>query len=325
MNPQDKKDDAKNVKKSGADDKKHFSNPQRPQRPQRPYRERNRERDYAEEDERLEALRSQRDALNKDARSLALVNKEQIAKYRDCAAEAGAARKKRDAENAVVKQLVDEKKKIEAEISGAKQALFVARKNLQGMEGFVENPERIQEEIERLEWRQQTEACNAREEKEFGRRIAELKARLPRSATAVAALKELRETRSKMGALIEKSRALSAKIREHADKSDVFHVEAIKASERANRLSDKIAQQFTALDATRAKADAQHREFVETRRSTRTEEENEAARELAQRRASERKAKSALSERAKKIFDDFKKGKKLSMDELLVLQEAGAV
>ena len=309
MNPQQDKDNK--------DDKKQFSKP--------PYRHRERESDYEEEDAHLAELRQQRDALNKDARSLAQVNKEQIAKYRDCAAEAGAARKERDAENAVVKQLVDEKKKIEAEISGAKQALFVARKNLQGMEGFVENPERLQEEIERLEWKQQTEACNAREEKEFGRRIAEVKARLPRSATAVAALKELRETRSKMGVLIEKSRALNAKIREHADKSDVLHVEAIKANERANRLSEKIAAQFTALDATRAKADAQHKEFVETRRSSRSEEENEAARELAARRASERKTKSALSEKAKKIFDDFKKGKKLSMDELLILQEADAV
>jgi uncharacterized coiled-coil DUF342 family protein len=308
--------------KGNKDDEKQFS---KPPHQQRFNASRGRERDYEEEDAHLTELRQQRDALNKDARSLAQVNKEQIAKYRDCAAEAGAARKKRDAENAEVKKLVDEKKKIEAEISGAKQALFVARKNLQGMEGFVENPERLQEEIERLEWKQQTEACNAREEKEFGRRIAEVKARLPRSATAVAALKELRETRSKMGVLIEKSRALNAKIREHADKSDVLHAEAIKASERANRLSEKIAQQFTALDATRAKAEAQHREFVETRRSSRSEEENEAARELASRRASERKAKSALSERAKKIFDDFKKGKKLSMDELLILQEAGAV
>jgi len=278
-----------------------------------------------ESDEELEAMRLQRDALNKDARSLAQINKEQIAKYRECAAEAAEARKKRDAENAVVKQLVEEKKKIEAEIGGAKQALAVARHNLAGMEGFVENPERIQEQIEKLEWLQQTEACSAREEREFGRRIAELKARLPRNATAVAALKELRETRAKLGVLIEKARALGAKIREHADKSDELHAGVVNASARADRLSEKISQQFAALDEKRAKASESHHQLVEARRSTRTQEENEAARELAARRARERKAKSALGEKARKLFDEFKKGKKLSMDELLVLQEAGVV
>ena len=278
-----------------------------------------------EETQALEAMKRQRDALNKDARALAQINKEQIAKYKECESEAADARRKRDAENATVKQLVDEKRAIEAEIGGAKQALSVARKNLAGMEGFVENPERIQEQIERLEWQQQTEACNAREEKAFGRRIAELKARLPRSATAVAALKELRETRVKLGVLIEKSRALSAKIREHAGKSDEHHAEVVKASERANRISEKISHQFSALDETRAKANEQHRAFVDAKRDTRSQEENEAARELAARRARERKAKSALGEKARRLFDEFKKGKKLSMDELLILQEAGVV
>jgi phosphoserine phosphatase len=304
LNPSDKK----------KDEKKHFAK----HAPRRLESE-------EETDERLEALRRQRDALNKDARALAQINKEQIAKYRECAAEAGEARKKRDAENAVVKQLAGEKKKIEGEISGAKQALAVARKNLAGMDEFVENPERIQEEIERLEWLQQTEAHSAREEKEFGRRIAELKARLPRSATAVAALKELRETRAKLGALVEKAKALGARIRERAAASDTLHAEVIKASERAERISQKISQQFASLDETRARADAQHRSFVEAKRATRASEENEAARELAARRARERKAKSALGERAKRLFEEFKKGKKLSMDELLILQEAGAV
>ncbi|MEM0475243.1 MAG: hypothetical protein QW343_00400 [Candidatus Norongarragalinales archaeon] len=282
-------------------------------------------RDDEKDEEGLAALQRQRDALNRQASKLAAINKEQIAKYKECIAEASAARKKRDAENAIVKQLAGEKKKIDGEIIGAKQALAVARKNLREMKGFVENPERIQEEIERLEWLQQTEARGAREERELGRRITELKARLPRSAQAIAALNELRETRARLAALVDKSRLLGAKIREHAAASDEHHAAFVKAMERAQRLSEKLSQQFAALNEARAKADAHHKQLVEARRAARASEEDEAARELAARRARERKARSALSERAKRLFEEFKKGKKLSMEELLVLQEAGVV
>ncbi len=282
-------------------------------------------REDEREQKRLSALREQRDAANKQVRVIAARNKALINEFKQLMAKADAEKKARDSENEIVKKLVEEKKALENEISVLKKACVEKQNELRGLSEFKGDPERLQEEIEELEWKQQTEAVSAKKERELSKKINELRAQLPKTEKATKLLKELRELRVKLRDKINESRKKSDEINAHARASDEHHQTRIACLKKAEALEQKIGETFKELDAKRGEADAQHAELAAARAELRKREENEKQKETRAKLAAEARIRAKISEQAKRLFEEFKAGRKLSMDELLVLQEAGVL
>jgi len=274
---------------------------------------------------RLGELREQRDAANREVRLIAARNKSLIAEFKQLMAKADAEKKARDRENEIVKKLVEEKKALEQEISVLKKAYLEKKKEIRELGEFKEDPERLQKQIEELEWEQQTEAVSAKKERELSKKINELRARLPKTEKATALFKEARELRLKLREKIEESRKKSGEIGVHAKASDEHHATRIACFKKAEALEQKIGETFKELDAKRGEAEAQHAELIAVRDELRRREESEEAREKSVKRAVEAKIRAKLSEQAKKLYAEFKAGRKLNLDELLLLQEAGVL
>ena len=284
--------------------------------------------EYAQNDDefkRLNNLREQRDAANKEVRLIAARNKSLITELKELMAKADAEKKERDRENEIVKKLVEEKKALEQEISVLKKAYSEKKKEIRELGEFKEDPERLQKEIEELEWEQQTEAVSPKKERELSKKINELRARLPKTEKATALFKEARELRLKLREKIEESRKKSEEINSHAKASDEHHATRIACLKKAEALQQKISETFTQLDAKRSEAEAQHAELIAARSELQRKKESEEAREKSLKRAVEAKIRAKLSEQAKKLYAEFKAGRKLNVDELLLLQEAGVL
>ncbi|NYZ78270.1 hypothetical protein H0N96_02605 [Candidatus Micrarchaeota archaeon] len=297
----------------------------KPRQPSHYQRERYAPREREREPGRLGDLRDQRDASNQQVYVIVTRNKALITEFKELTAKADVEKKARDVENNVVKKLVEEKNAVEREISVLKKACMAKQKEMHGLSEFKDNPESLQREIEDLEWEQQTEAVSAKKERELSKKINELRAQLPKTEKSTALLKYVRELRSKLREKIEQSHKKSDEIDVHSKASDKHHEARIACFKKIEAVEQKIGETFKELDAKRGEADAQHAELLAARGEVRYREESEEHKEFREKRAAEAKIRAKIGEQAKKLYAEFKAGKKLNMDELLVLQEAGVL
>ncbi|MFH0835562.1 MAG: hypothetical protein V1834_00165 [Candidatus Micrarchaeota archaeon] len=269
------------------------------------------------------SLRDLRDAANKDARVLATANKQSLAKLKELYAQADVERDKRDAENDKVVALKKERDSLQKRAHAVREELNSARDKLGDTKDYPEDPIRLQERIEELEWVQQTEALSAAREKDLGKQITELRKKLPAAADARQLLSKIHELRKKLRDLIQKSDALHAKVQEHARASEAHHQKTRAILAKAAKLQAKVTVNFQALDAKRGVAQKHHDELVSQIKERESKEDAEFKSEERQQMKQLQERRKELNKQAQTILAGFKSGKKITMEELLILREAG--
>jgi len=176
---------------------------------------------------------------------------------------------------------------------------------------------KVQSEIEKLEKTIETKVLDIRKENELVKKVTDLR-------------KELQDMHED-----EKTKKEALELKEV---SENYHAQVVELSNKAQETHESMIEYFRKIDDIRAKADEAHKKFIETREKASAEHEsvksvlneirkiNKALDKIkAKERSSEneesKKKNMAEREVAQDIFEKFKQGKKLSKDELMLLQK----
>src|SRR5690606_13914826 len=120
--------------------------------------------------------------------------------------------------------------------------------------------------------------------------------------------------------------------------SESYHTKVVELSDQAQETHEQMLKYFQKIDEIRAKADEAHNNFISTREKASQEHEEVKAvlkeirgknKGLDKVKAKERYKEDRISEkknieekeRAEEIYRKFREGKKLTTDELLLLQK----
>jgi phosphoserine phosphatase len=260
-------------------------------------------------EKKLKLLTKERDDLNENAREF---------------------KKERDELNAGIKENLDkalkyrdERDKINQEVRKYKKLRDETNQELKKMEYASGRRDilKIQGEIDKLEKTIETKVLDMRKENELVKKVQDL-------SKTLSEMKEDEKVQTEAVALKEVSEAHHAKVVEFSDKAQETH--------------ESMLEYFKNIDEVRAKADLAHNKFIETRETASAKHEevktvlNEIRRKnkgLDKVKAKERNMESdktkkknmAEKEIARDIFEKFKEGKKLSTEELRLLQKHNIV
>jgi phosphoserine phosphatase len=257
----------------------------------------------------LKVLTRERDALNDEAKEHKLVRDDFNASIKEILDKALEYRKKRDEINQEVKKY----KKLRDETNQELKKLEWSS----GRRDIV----KIQDEIKSLDKTIETKVLDIRKENELVKKVTDLQKKLQ-------TMQEDEDI---------KNEALELK-----ELSESYHARVVELSDQAQETHEQMLTYFQKIDEIRAKADDAHLQFINTREkaSAKHEEVKNILKEIRGKNKSLDKAKakerhkedlisekknSQEKERAEEIYRKFRDGKKLSTDELLLLQKHNVV
>lgn len=286
-------------------------------------------------------LTSERDKLNEKASELIKANKENIQSLKNLYEKAREARKLRDDKNKIVIGLKEKKNSNELEFKKTKTVLDELEAKLDEIKRSrkdfdFKQYEALKKRIEGMEWKLQTEALNARQEKELSQEIKKLEKQVPKAQVIEQLLEEIRKAKHEFHAKKASLEKIRQEMHGHARESDRFHEELLKLYKKADSLKEKLGQNIDEIQEVRGEADEKHgtlktirKEHMQAMKQKREKEETLTKEELKKRLEEEREKqnelKQKISEQAKEILDSFKSGKKLSFEELQILQASNLI
>jgi uncharacterized coiled-coil DUF342 family protein len=188
--------------------------------------------------------------------------------------------------------------------------------------GSIKSFEELRKELDRLEFKQQVEVLNSDKERQLVERIATLQKEFERRKREIANNEKLKE-------LLDKAQSL----REEAHK---YHEEVTKYAKMAQENHDKMLYTFREIDKIRKEADEAHRKFVEVQEKADAEHKlfikhqreirdfDKLINGLKKKMREDRGFKDRIESRrkAKELYGQFKRGEKLSTEDLLLLQRS---
>ena len=213
----------------------------------------------------------------------------------------------------------DERDQINQEVKKYKKLRDEAHQAYKKMEWTSGRREAVQveDEIKRLEKTIETRVLDIRKENELVKKVTDLRKKL----------QGMQED--------EESRGEALKLKEE---SEGYHAKVVELSDQAQETHEKMLEYFRKIDEIRSQADAAHQKFIETReKANKVHDEVKATfgkirkankgmdRVKAKERSIEdeivRKKNSVEREKAEEIYRKFLEGKKVSTEELLLLQK----
>jgi uncharacterized coiled-coil DUF342 family protein len=285
--------------------------------------------DFAQKRERLHAQASRhreiRDKLNDETKRHSARRDDFNAQVRALVEKANGHKAKRDALNRQVHEAKAKRDELNREAHAKTEALNALRRD-RGPAPGVSVP-KLRAEIKHLEYQQQTTVLSPKKEKELIDLIA-------------AKLKELKEREGAMEENAETKRAWE-EMKAAKAAAEAQHQAVTQLANEAQGEHDQMAQLFAQADGLRKQADAAQADFVKSKVAADAEHRGfvdaiSAARDLervmgalrSREPGRERVAVAADSsagaqEQAEELFDKFRKGEKLSTEDLLALQKAG--
>lgn len=266
-------------------------------------------------------LRSRRDELNGQARSLADQRDEFNAQVRGLVNQANEHKKRRDALN----EQVQHAKKLRDEYNVQHEDLARREEDLkhrvlpQGGRslGF------LRRELKRLEFEQMTKVLKPEKEKALLEELARLHREIRSKEQEISSNPELKASHEASLQAKERAEKQHEKVGELAQSAQGEHEQMVKLfaqSDRVRRQADAMQEKVV---VAKLEADKVHKAYVELVDKIHVLEEDF---QKVRRAAGEAKAVASREDQQKQaddIFERFKKGEKLSTEDLMALQKAG--
>ncbi|PKK85915.1 MAG: phosphoserine phosphatase [Thermoplasmata archaeon HGW-Thermoplasmata-1] len=265
--------------------------------------------------------RTARDKLNEDAKKWVKKRDELNNKVRELIEKANEHKKKRDELNEQVcrsKVIRDEMNAKYEEI--AKVSAQAKKKH---MPAGAPSVSKLKKEFKALEFEQMTTPLSPKKEKALIDRLSALQAEIKGLEKTIDDDPELKEAISEAKLAKERAEKQHKHVGELADGAQKEHESMIGLFNEAGKLrkdADSVQEKFV---VAKLEADKVHNEYIAL-----VNRIHEIEKELAESRPSEKGSRRSAGApevlaRADEIFDQFKNGKKLSTEDLMILQKAG--
>ncbi len=267
-------------------------------------------------------LKQERDSARREVRTISIENRNKITQLRSHFSKASELKALRDKENAHANEFRKRRENAKGQIASSKQKLSQMRGKMKA-EGAGANPAAIQEEVERLEWLQQTEDLSPKDEKELSKKIKELLKQMPQAQGFQQLLKDYSAEKEKLKKLIEEEKRFHEKVVEHSKKAQESHEALLAESKKITASQESISKAMELLTQKEVLQEEKHGELVKIvgeRKLREMEERQREMREEARRLQAQHKK---IENKAKAIYDRLKAGEKISREEMMVLQQSG--
>lgn len=270
--------------------------------------------------EQSEESKNKRNDLNAQASVLASKRNDLNKRTKDLINEAQEFKKLRDENNEQVKVQKAQRDEINAKANAIFSKADAIRK-----ENNLDGPSvhDIRKDIDRLEFSQQTEVMTTSKERELVSKITELQKLYHSKKAQIDGNTELKT-------ILEEAQAIR-------DEASTFHTALSDYAQKAQESHDQMIATFKEADTIRAESDKAHKEFVKVQEEAdehhkkfiaAQKEIRDIDKEVRKLRKTDtdirRDSVRADAKRdAEDIFDKFKSGEKLTMENLMTLQKSG--
>jgi len=264
----------------------------------------------------LEHLKQERDKLNTETKKLWTESKETTDRVKRLRLSLKDAKSKRDEENKLVKEFKDKRDGVNKKIKAHISTLNKFQEELDKLRGTSGPTNQAKKELERLEWQVQTEVLNVKQEEKLAKRIAELEEICAASAEFNEKRKQLRKITGELDELRKEAQAYHEVMLQHAKDSERFHDEVKKAYDQIKKLEPEFKDVQQKISRAKREADEAHKTYIDKYKETKGAEKFE------QEKKHKKKAKAMRAE-ADGLMKAFKEGKKLTTEELMIIQGYG--
>jgi len=272
--------------------------------------------------ERLHKAKEERDRLNKitgELKNKKMSLLDEIHRYRK---EGGVHRQKRDEINRNVARAKKKREELNTEYEKIKNQLRELKKKY-----LPEGPsiDVLIKKRDALEFRQMTQQLSKREEEELIEELAKLNRKIKEIEKIMESNEELRELVKKEREIKIKSDKEHIKVQELADRAQKEHLEMLECFRKAGKLQKELRKIEKEYIINKLNADKAHRDFIECIKKIREIEDRIREIKEKEKNVEIQKEKDIIMRKADEIYQKFKKGEKLSTEDLLLLQKAGLI
>lgn len=269
-------------------------------------------------------LKQARKKTAEELHKLSEENRANIQSYKSLLAQAAETKRRRDTVNAEVKELFDKRrilveqaKKLEEELKAVELQIAKTPHETKYPAGV------LRKMMNELEWRLQTEALNPRQEKALSQEVQKIKKELEKAEKVEPLFRQSRELRRRKHEFSLEFRALDESIESLKKEGVEAHEKTTSLYKKADAVKEKISE-YLDLIGEKSKEAGEIRERLDGTQEEIEREEARKRREQEQRKKAEDSRKQlSINERARLIAQDFKSGKKISLEDLQVLQASG--
>lgn len=268
-----------------------------------------------------EKHKRKRDILNEKTKEWVGKRDELNAKVRDIVDEASQHRQARDKLNEDVKNLKIERDDWNRKVNELTD--HVSRTKRRNLPKGTVPLGKLKKELRSLEFKQMTSVLTVDKERDLVEALSRIESQirerekeLEENEEVKAAIKELREAK-------EKAEDSHKAVGEVADKAQIEHdsmTELYEKSDEARREADLAQEEFI---KTKMEADEEHKKHIEYIRKVHDLDKVISGMRFKQRMARVRGDEKVAMREAEDIYERFKKGEKLSTEDLMTLQKSG--
>jgi uncharacterized coiled-coil DUF342 family protein len=274
------------------------------------------------ENQEAERHRRRRDELNDKTREWVEKRDALNGQVRALVEEATQHRIQRDELNAQVKVAKEERDRFNRRVNELQDQLSdVKRRRLP--RGAIPLG-KLQQDLKRLEFKQMTSVLSADKERALIEEIQRLQAEVKKLEKAVEENEDVRKVREELKSARDLAEGAHKRVSELAEKAQGEHDQMTALYEKGDGLrreADRAQEEFI---KTKMLADEEHRKHIEHIRQVHDYDKIIHGIWMKSRGVAEEVAEEADAKReAEMIFERFKKGEKLSTDDLLTLQKSG--
>ncbi len=264
-------------------------------------------------------LRKERDRLNDEARGHAEERDHYNAEVRELVNKANDHKKRRDELNESVRRQKEVRDEANVIADEAGKKADDLRKERMPEGGAMVNVARLKKEARQLEYQQMTTVLTPTKERALVERLQDIGKLLREKDKALKADPELKATLEKAELLKEKAEKEHSKVADLAEKAQGEHdamIKLYKESDKLRKTADKLQEKFV---ISKMEADKIHKAYIEYVNQIHEIEDSLGGGHGRASAGDQKRAEAAADE----VYERFKKGEKLSTEDLLTLQKAG--
>ncbi len=279
--------------------------------------------DLQEKNEKLkiesERFKEKRNKLNQKASKLSIKRDELNQKARELVNSAQAHKKERDKYNEKVSEYKAKRDELNEKANKVYARLDKLRKKSNAKGSSIDE---LRREIDKLEFRQQTEVLSIDKERQLVDRISSLQEKYLKKKVQLEQDTELKALLEKAQTLWSQASEYHERVTEYANSAQEKHEKMIAAFREVDQIrtdADNVHKEFI---NTQESADEIHSKFIKTQKEIRDFDKLIVSLKRKSRKDKEDKKRRDTRKKAEEIYDQFKKGEKLSTEDLLLLQRS---
>jgi uncharacterized coiled-coil DUF342 family protein len=268
-----------------------------------------------------EKHRHLRDELNEQTKDWVMKRDELNAKVRELVEEAARHRETRDSLNVRVRENKEQRDIWNQKVNESNDKMLMLKKDNLPREGPP--IAKLKKELKALEFKQMTSVLSTEKERGIIEMLSALQAQIREREKALEQNVEIRNAIRDLREAKDRAETHHRNVSENAEKAQTEHDKMIELYEQADSLRKEADASQEKFIETKLKADEEHRKHIESIRQVHDYDKIITGLRQKARRAKKKKEESSAMQEAEQIFERFKKGDKLSTEDIMTLQKSG--